>query len=216
VRLDLKNESEVGLAYREILKSIRLRQPEARIVGLIVEEMAPPGKEIILGMNRDIQFGPILMFGLGGIYVEALEDVTFRLAPIREYSAMMMIRKTKAHKILDGFRGGPVFDIEASSLSTLKTSKSWISTRFSSMKKDRVAGSSTPGSSSTAVPAEPGAPNRGLCYNKQLSCRYFKKKENAGPAPSDWTEFPTPFSLSSRSDASCHRWPPFSRPVICT
>jgi acetyltransferase len=113
VRLDLKNESEVGLAYREIMESVLRHQPGARIAGLTVEEMARPGKEIILGMSRDAQFGPILMFGLGGIYVEALEDVSFRLAPIREYSAMTMIKKTKAHKILDGFRGGPVYDIEA-------------------------------------------------------------------------------------------------------
>jgi len=113
VRLDLKNEDEVGLAYREILESVRRQQPAARIAGITVEEMARPGKEVILGMNRDAQFGPILMFGLGGIYVEAFEDVSFRLAPIREYSALTMIKKTKAHKILDGFRGGPLYDIEA-------------------------------------------------------------------------------------------------------
>ncbi len=75
--------------------------------------MARAGKEVILGMNRDPQFGPILMFGLGGIYVEALEDVAFRLAPIRELTASMMIKRTKTHKILDGFRGGPVYDIPA-------------------------------------------------------------------------------------------------------
>ena len=113
VRLDLKDASEVELACREIMESVRRKQPAARIAGLTVEEMARPGQEVILGMNRDAQFGPILMFGLGGIYVEALEDVSFRLAPIREYSAMTMIKKTKAHKILDGFRGGPVYDIEA-------------------------------------------------------------------------------------------------------
>jgi acetyltransferase len=113
VRLDLKNGAEVTRAHREILESVRRRLPDARIAGLTVEEMARPGQEVILGMNRDAQFGPILMFGLGGIYVEALEDVSFRLAPIREYSALAMIRRTKAHKILDGFRGGPVFDVEA-------------------------------------------------------------------------------------------------------
>ena len=80
---------------------------------MIVEEMAPEGKEIILGMNRDAQFGPILMFGMGGIYVEALEDVTFRLAPIRELTATMMITRTKTHKILQGFRGEKPYDIEA-------------------------------------------------------------------------------------------------------
>jgi acetyltransferase len=113
VRLDLKNGTEVRQAYLEILKNVRRRKPDARIAGMTVERMARPGKEIILGMSRDLQFGPVLMFGLGGIYVEALEDVSFRLAPIREYSAMAMIRKTKTHKILEGFRGGPVYDVEA-------------------------------------------------------------------------------------------------------
>jgi acetyl coenzyme A synthetase (ADP forming)-like protein len=113
VRLDLKNEAEVRRAYREILKNVRRHKRDARIAGVTVEKMARPGKEIILGMSRDPQFGPVLMFGLGGIYVEALEDVSFRLAPIREYSAMAMIKKTKTHKILEGFRGGPVYDLEA-------------------------------------------------------------------------------------------------------
>jgi acetyltransferase len=113
VRLDLKDGSEARLAYREILEKVGRHRPAARITGITVEEMARPGQEVILGMSRDDQFGPILMFGLGGIYVEALEDVSFRLAPIREYSAVQMIRKTKAHRILDGFRGGPVYDIEA-------------------------------------------------------------------------------------------------------
>jgi acetyltransferase len=113
VRLDLKDGSEVTSTYREILENVRRHRPHARITGITVEEMARPGQEVILGMSRDDQFGPILMFGLGGIYVEALEDVSFRLAPIREYSAITMIRKTKASRILDGFRGGPVYDIEA-------------------------------------------------------------------------------------------------------
>lgn len=113
VRLNLRNQNEVKKAYNEILKNIRSRKPEARVTGIIVEEMAPQGKEVILGMNRDPQFGPIIMFGMGGIYVEALEDVTFRLAPIRELTAGMMISKTKTHQILKGFRGGPVYDIPA-------------------------------------------------------------------------------------------------------
>jgi acetyl coenzyme A synthetase (ADP forming)-like protein len=113
VKLDLKDKRAVRRAYREICDSVLRHKPDAKITGMTIEEMAPPGKEIILGMNRDPQFGPLLMFGLGGIYVEALEDVTFRLAPIREYSATAMINRTKTHKILEGFRGGPVYDIEA-------------------------------------------------------------------------------------------------------
>jgi len=113
VKLDLKSQREVRQAYRQILKNVRAKKPKARITGIIVETMAAPGKEVILGMSRNPQFGPILMFGLGGIYVEALEDVTFRLAPIRELTASMMIKKTKTYSILDGFRGGPIYDIPA-------------------------------------------------------------------------------------------------------
>ena len=113
VKLNLKNKNEVRKAYQVILKNVLAKKPGAIIRGMVVEEMASPGKEIILGMNRDPQFGPILMFGLGGIYVEVLEDVTFRLAPIRELTATMMITRTKTYKILEGFRGEPACDIEA-------------------------------------------------------------------------------------------------------
>lgn len=113
VKLNLKNKNEVREAYQEILKNIKSKKPKAKIRGVLVEEMASQGKEIILGMSRDPQFGPILMFGLGGIYVEVLEDVSFRLAPIRERTADMMIAKTKTHKILEGFRGEPPYDIKA-------------------------------------------------------------------------------------------------------
>ncbi len=113
VKLNLKTKIEVHKAYQEILENVLSKKPNAQITGMIVEKMAPAGKEVILGMTRDSQFGPILMFGLGGIYVEALEDVNFRLAPIRELTATLMIKKTKTYKILDGFRGGPVYDIES-------------------------------------------------------------------------------------------------------
>lgn len=113
VRLNLRNKNEVKDAYNDIIKTILAKKPETEISGILIEEMAASGKEIILGMNRDPQFGPILMFGLGGTYVEVLEDVTFRLAPIREITAKKMIEKTKAHKILQGFRGEPPYDTTA-------------------------------------------------------------------------------------------------------
>lgn len=113
VKLHLKNKNDVQEAYNEILQNVHKKKPDAKIEGMIVEQMATQGKEIIVGMNRDPQFGPILMFGLGGIYVEALEDVTFRLAPIRELTASIMISRTKTHKILEGFRGEPAYDTEA-------------------------------------------------------------------------------------------------------
>jgi acetyltransferase len=113
VKLNLNNKDEVGQAYEKILKNVLTKKPKAKIRGVLVEEMASQGKEIILGMSRDPQFGPILMFGMGGIYVEVLEDVSFRLAPIRELTADMMIMRTKTHKILEGFRGEPAYDIKA-------------------------------------------------------------------------------------------------------
>ncbi len=113
VKLNLETGAEVRQAYRDIHRSVLAKLPGARIAGVLVEQMAVQGKEVILGMTRDPQFGPILMFGLGGTYVEVLEDVIFRVAPIRELSALHMITHTKTHKILEGFRGGPVYDIEA-------------------------------------------------------------------------------------------------------
>ncbi len=113
VKLDIKSPEELRNAYREILRDVKAKKPDADIHGILVEEMARDGKEVILGMNRDPQFGPLLMFGMGGIYVEALEDVSFRLAPIRELTADVMISKTKTHKILKGFRGEPAYDTDA-------------------------------------------------------------------------------------------------------
>lgn len=113
VKLNIQDKNEVREAYQEILRTVHQKNPQATIKGIMVEEMAPPGKEVILGMNRDSQFGPILMFGLGGVYVEALEDVSFRLAPIRELTATRMISQTKTYKILEGFRGGPTYDISS-------------------------------------------------------------------------------------------------------
>ncbi len=113
VRVGLKSEVEVRAAFQEIRQSVLNRNPETRIKGILVEEMAGKGQEVILGVSNDPQFGPILMFGLGGIYVEVLEDVTFRLAPVTELSARRMITTTRTYKILDGYRGGPVYDIPA-------------------------------------------------------------------------------------------------------
>jgi len=113
VKLNLQNPEEIRSAYRAILRDVKAKKPDADIHGILVEEMAHEGKEVILGMNRDPQFGPLLMFGMGGIYVEALEDVSFRLAPIRELTAEVMISKTKTHKILKGFRGEPAYDTDS-------------------------------------------------------------------------------------------------------
>jgi acyl-CoA synthetase (NDP forming) len=123
VLLDLKNAGEVEDAYDKIIKSVRKHKPEARITGVLVQEMAPASTEVIVGAIKDPQFGPALMFGLGGIFVEVLKDVTFRIAPITEYDAKEMITEVKAYPILKGFRGQPPADIDAIANILLNTSK---------------------------------------------------------------------------------------------
>ncbi len=113
VRLRLEDEAAVREAYRGIVQSVRERKPDAEIWGVFVQEFVPGGVETILGLKRDPHFGPLLMFGLGGVYVEVLRDVTFRIAPIRELGAYRMIEGIRAHRLLEGFRGQPPRDTDA-------------------------------------------------------------------------------------------------------
>jgi len=113
VKLDLKNEKDVGQAFDEILKNVKTNSPGARIEGVLLQNYVTGGTETIIGIHRDPKFGPLLMFGLGGIYVEAYRDVSFRLAPIRELGARNMIQQIRGGKILEGFRGQPPRDVEA-------------------------------------------------------------------------------------------------------
>ena len=105
VRLGLANAAQVGRAYSEIVSSVRQAYPEARIQGVSVQPMAPPAVEVIVGMSKDPQFGPVLMFGLGGILVEVLKDVSFRIVPVSERDAGGMVREIKGYPILQGYRG---------------------------------------------------------------------------------------------------------------
>jgi acetyl-CoA synthetase (ADP-forming) len=123
VVLNLKGSSEVKDAYDKIVKSVRKHKPDAKIVGVLVQEMAPASTEVIVGSTKDPQFGPALMFGLGGIFVEVLKDVTFRIAPITESDAKEMITEVKAYPILKGYRGQPPADINAIVNILLNTSK---------------------------------------------------------------------------------------------
>ncbi|MDR7484015.1 MAG: acetate--CoA ligase family protein [Armatimonadota bacterium] len=111
VRLNLTSRAKVVAACEAMLDSVRRHRPDARLQGFLVQAMARRGHEVILGLTHDPQFGPVLLFGLGGIYVEVLKDVTFRLAPIREYSALRMVEETKTAAILRGARGEPPSDI---------------------------------------------------------------------------------------------------------
>jgi len=113
VILNLKSSLEVRKAYSQILSNVRKHKAKAKITGILVQEMAPESTEIIIGATKDPQFGPALMFGLGGIFVEVLKDVTFRIAPITEADAKEMITEVKAYPILKGYRNQPPADIEA-------------------------------------------------------------------------------------------------------
>jgi acetyltransferase len=110
VKLDLNTDQDVSEAYDEILTNVKVHIPNARIEGVLLQEYVTGGTETIIGIHRDPKFGPLLMFGLGGIYVEAYRDVSFRLAPIRELSADNMINQIRGSKILQGFRGQPPAD----------------------------------------------------------------------------------------------------------
>jgi acetyl coenzyme A synthetase (ADP forming)-like protein len=113
VELNLKNAQEVRDAFQKIMQNVRQAKADAKIVGISVEEFVRGGKEVIIGMKRDPQFGPLLMFGLGGIYVEIFRDISFRLAPIKELGAHNMIESTKVNKLLRGARGERPSDIDS-------------------------------------------------------------------------------------------------------
>lgn len=114
VKVGLQNAEAVRDAFELMVYRAQRYIPEARIWGCLVQEMAPAGGlEVLVGMNRDPQFGPLVTFGLGGIYVEILKDVTFRIAPFSREEAEAMIGEIRAHALLDGVRGKPPMDKEA-------------------------------------------------------------------------------------------------------
>ena len=112
VRVGIENEAMAEEAFFDITSNIQTRQPEARILGVMVQEMIPQGREVIIGITRDLQFGPMIMFGLGGIYVEVLKDVAFRIAPLSVETADAMIREIHSFPLLRGVRGEAPADIQ--------------------------------------------------------------------------------------------------------
>jgi 4-hydroxybutyryl-CoA synthetase (ADP-forming) len=113
VKVGLKNDNEIKAAFKEIMNNAKSYKSDARIKGILVQEMITSAKEIILGAKQDPLFGPLVMVGLGGIYVEVLKDVVFRLAPIDEQEAEKMIESIKAIKLLKGIRGEAPSDLAA-------------------------------------------------------------------------------------------------------
>lgn len=110
VRLGLGDADAVAQAFVEVTSCVRRMEPEAWIEGVSVQQMVSGGRELILGMSRDPQFGPLLMFGLGGIYVEVLKDVSFRVAPVSRREAVEMVREIRAYPLLASFRGSTPAD----------------------------------------------------------------------------------------------------------
>lgn len=104
VRIGLKNENELKKAVSELLK---IEDAE----GVLIEEMAAPGLEVIVGGIIDEQFGPVVMFGLGGIFVELFRDVAFALAPVKSEGALWLVKQVKGYRLLEGYRGSPPVDI---------------------------------------------------------------------------------------------------------
>lgn len=111
VKVNLKDKAAVEQAYDEIMASCTAGYPDADIEGIAVQGMAKAGTEVIIGMTKDPSFGPVLMFGLGGVFVEVLKDVAFRVIPIEASDAEDMINEIKGKKILEGYRGQEPADV---------------------------------------------------------------------------------------------------------
>jgi acetyltransferase len=113
VRLNIDSPEAVEKAYEEIISSVRSIEPQARVGDVLVSKMAPSGLEVIVGMNRDPQFGPAILFGLGGIMVEIFQDVSLRLLPLTKDDALSMIQEIKGYGLISGYRGRPPVDEHA-------------------------------------------------------------------------------------------------------
>ena len=133
VKVGLKNPKEVWTAFKEIIKNAKKYDKKAVIKGILVQEMIRGGKETIIGSKLEPGFGPVVMFGMGGIYVEVLKDVTFRLAPITDKEADEMISSIKTNKLLQGVRGEKPSDMK--SLSACIQRLSQLVTDFNEIKE---------------------------------------------------------------------------------
>lgn len=111
VALGLTSADEVGAAFERVVANAKKAEPSATIEGVAVQRMEKQGTEVIVGMTTDAQFGPVMMFGLGGVMVEILKDVAFRVVPLNERDARQMIHEIKGYPVLEGFRGSDPADI---------------------------------------------------------------------------------------------------------
>ncbi len=123
VKVGLRSQAQVRDAYAQIMAAAKNAYPAATIDGVSVQRMADPGVEVILGMSKDPQFGPLVMFGLGGVMVEVLKDVSLRLVPLSRLDARHMVKEIKGYPILQGYRGQAPVDIGALEDALMKLSR---------------------------------------------------------------------------------------------
>jgi acetyltransferase len=113
IQLDVQDELELEKGYQDLLKKAGSYNPQADIQGILVQEMIRGGTEVIIGMSKDPQFGPVILFGMGGIFVEVFEDVAFGVPPLTRTDAERMVKEVKGYRILEGIRGEKRADIES-------------------------------------------------------------------------------------------------------
>ncbi|MCL4416516.1 MAG: acetate--CoA ligase family protein [Actinobacteria bacterium] len=123
IKVGIRNDAELEEGFNEIMNNVKTKKPEAVIRGISIQEMIQGKHETIIGVSKDPQFGPMIMFGLGGIYVEIMKDVTFRIAPVTESNARDMIEEIKTIKLLKGARGAKPSDIDSIVETILKVSQ---------------------------------------------------------------------------------------------
>ncbi len=123
VVVGVENDKEVERNYKETMNNLIGKFPDADIMGMLVEKQVPTTTEVIVGGIRDEQFGPTVMFGLGGIFVEIFKDVVFRIAPVTETEALEMIREIKGYSVLNGYRGTEKLDIQKLSKTVVTVSE---------------------------------------------------------------------------------------------
>ncbi len=123
ILVNLEDEEEVRRGFRSIIRNAKKYDRKAKINGVDVFKMIPEGTELIVGLKKDPQFGPVIMFGLGGIFVEVLKDVSFRLAPLKRKDAKEMISEIRGYKILEGIRGKKPANIKGIENVLLKVSE---------------------------------------------------------------------------------------------
>lgn len=113
VRVGISSELELRQAFNDVVSNARAYKPNANILGVTIQEYVPPAREVIVGALQDPSFGPTVMFGLGGVWVEVLKDISFRLAPVSADDAREMIQEIKGYPVLAGVRGTPPADVDA-------------------------------------------------------------------------------------------------------